>query len=651
MDKINCISKIKNTEVAENDLYRRFKLQFDTLLSPTFFKKNLAQMETCYVEDPEMERRINDVNEDITDTITILTGQAGCGKSTLLNHCFCFINATILYSNDILIFPANYNGRVRGIGLTEMNVDDIIEDIKKNLTKAIKSMCLRLLEENEELQKLYWEQYIEDFFCFFQDTNGNELNYITEDEKKTLPPKKIRSLCLTRAERMEPFIFYATELKFLLSRKVNKCKKLIIILDDIDPLPQGYQIQLIMQYIRFYECLRNVNSEKYEKEFLVNMIFSVRPETYRNIMSYYEISAYAITRIIEKKKSVDLWDILEKKFDFLSRKPQVTNIDAWRHAYNILKIVGKKFNKRYSSMIKNLSEQNLREAQINFLKVLSNRSWIQKNALKEPEFTIYESDYVFNNITVIRALTCSNYFVYKNHKDVLCPNLFIVEESKDYCLISLHLILYLNRFSERAIKDDNPDIAIEKIIESFRSIFSYLNKDIWKVIYYFFERKIIIKSLYDKTRVNYCDAENELAETSLVHLSSKGAELWNMFHTDSVYLELCREDYPRDYSKKINNSFSSFELLQDNHQDKIFLDLLIILSGLLEKEEAELKKIKKRKKMQLYQESFGSELLVENLMCGVIKSIEYSGKSNESVEFYINQLNNKIETIKENYLC
>ena len=124
-----------------------------------------------------------------------------------------------------------------------------------------------------------------------------------------------------------------------------------------------------------------------------------------------------------------------------------------------------------------------------------------------------------------------------------------------------------------------------------------------------------------------------------------------MFHTDSVYLELCREDYPRDYSKKINNSFSSFELLQDNHQDKIFLDLLIILSGLLEKEEAELKKIKKRKKMQLYQESFGSELLVENLMCGVIKSIEYSGKSNESVEFYINQLNNKIETIKENYLC
>ena len=55
--------------------------------------------------------------------------------------------------------------------------------------------------------------------------------------------------------------------------------------------------------------------------------------------------------------------------------------------------------------------------------------------------------------------------------------------------------------------------------------------------------------------------------------------------------------------------------------------------------------------MQLYQESFGSELLVENLMCGVIKSIEYSGKSNESVEFYINQLNNKIETIKENYLC
>lgn len=651
MDKINSISRFKNIEVSENDLYGRFKPQFDTLLSPLPTKKNLEEMEKCYVKDPEMERLLNDVKTDITDTITILVGEAGCGKSTLLNHCFSFTNTSIHYSDEILLFPANYNGKVRENVLTEVKKNEIaiVEDIKKNMTKAIKSMCSRLLEKCEGLKQLYWRQYLDEFYLFFDETNGNELNYyVTEEEKMNLSRIEYRRLCLSRVECTEPFIFYATELKYLLSRKINKCKKILIILDDIDPLPQAYQIQLIMQYIRFYECLRNIDSKEYEKEFLINIIISVRPETYRNIMSHYEISAYSITRIIEKKKSVDLWDILEKKFDFLSQKPQVANLDDWKQAYNILKIVGKKFNKRYSIMVKNLSEQNLRKAQAEFLKVLSNRSWIQKNGLKEPESSIVESDYVFNNITVIRALTCSNYFVFKNYRDVLCPNLLIVDEGKNYSMINLYLLLFLNRYSDTHSLGNNPDILLENILHIFTSVFDYSDKDIWKVIRYFFERKIIVKSVYDKTKVNYCDREDELSEMSLIHLSSKGTELWNMLQSDSVYLELCREDYYRDYSKGGNNCLCSYELLQENQQAAIFIDLLVILIEICSKEEDILKRIKKRKKIHLYFEYFGDNLVTEHLLCGVRKSIEYSGQG-YNTEGYMEPLNKKIETINRNF--
>ena len=60
-------------------------------------------------------------------------------------------------------------------------------------------------------------------------------------------------------------------------------------------------------------------------------------------------------------------------------------MESWNDACRVLDILNNKFNARYSTMIKNLSLWNTRDAIELYKQVLENRVWIQRNMEKSKE--------------------------------------------------------------------------------------------------------------------------------------------------------------------------------------------------------------------------------------------------------------------------
>lgn len=117
------------------------------------------------------------------------------------------------------------------------------------------------------------------------------------------------------AETEESYIYIITQLKYYLTNEKCPYERIMIILDDVESLPYQYQEQLILQYLRFYTCMRNLPDIDMEikRNIYVNLLISVRPATYKLLKKAEAVSAYSITREIYKTESVDMKNILRKR--------------------------------------------------------------------------------------------------------------------------------------------------------------------------------------------------------------------------------------------------------------------------------------------------------------------------------------------------
>lgn len=608
-----------NPRIGASDIYRKFKVQFDALFDPGEVARNDTEFEKIYVSDIDFENKIETFRKSIGNMASFCVGYTGIGKTTSIRHCFSLgvkNTTTYIESRKELVFPAFFDGH------------NLEADYSEDLAQKISGVCSYLERENPELKPfLRSEDGIKAFYRFIEDTKpeileDNPLDFLNTSEMEEITQR------LNTARVKHKYSYYAIRLKFLIAQKYNRYERLIIILDDIESLPHDYQQNLLRLYLSFYECMtRTVYPTT--GSYNVNLLICLRPHTLRLFNNNRSLETYPINgNPITKDDAIDLAKMFEKRFKYYTERDSrvIGNIETWKECYDALDGMNKMFSGQYKRMISNLCFMNIRESLSYYAKIFANRLWIQKNKEVFAEFTISPPDYLFNNITVIRALSCNEGTVYFNETTNILPNLLLTTRDKDY---SIYCLLLISLFYSRRVAGEPYGLnSTEKseLLRELRSIFS--EEDITafeKCIFYLFEKKIFRKSIRDKDDYSSLDRKESLKDDSKLYLSSKGEEMWRMLSQDSVLLELFREDAFRDYEAYDFNNLPSFCLMSSGNQEGIFLDLLKYIESLRDLED-DLRNSLNNYKRKKFDKMFERNMVVSQLFSGVERSLRYSGK-------------------------
>lgn len=644
--QINELRNIQGDPIAKSDIYTRYRRAFDKLLTLEDMTMPYGPGDMFYLSDTDFEEDIGAVINDTDDSISVVVGYGGVGKSTSLRHIFKYrtLGATFHGENKkLLLFAAHYNGYVSSEEKDTGHVavrDDLrqrIDSVSSFLEKHCKGLYERFISDKGQ----------DEYYTYIEETNGHILENLSYKEKLNLSTKEQRLKKLERAFDRDEFTCAATKLKYYMGCKECPCEKIIIILDDIEPLPYKQQRELVMQYSKFISCMKNRLEKLSEKPYTVHLIISMRPYSYMELNRDEAFRVFFITRRIFKRNRIDFGKLLEKKINYYSTEIPHERRETWNDACNILKILTKKFNSQYSEMIKNLVLWDIRDSIGIFKDILMNRVWIQRNMEKISTFSINEDNFVFNNITVLRAISCGSSFIYKESLDNPVPNILQNDRGDEYWWFPILSILahFKPKTRTKYTYGSEPEKAGD-IYKMYETVFPNMNGLKAKIQYslnFLFESRIIMRGIDD---IN-ANGGKQIYDDTLLHLSPRGYELTKMAGNDSVYLELCREAVYRDYSREGSIPQSSYELMRIGKQYMIFIDLLQFVLELLEEEKKYIKYSITHNTLPQYINAFGNEIINAMFLTGIENSIRYSGHDNDDRIMGVrNRVNEKITELR-----
>lgn len=656
--KINEMSLIRNDDVTKTSIYSYYKKQFEKILSLNDARQGTLKEKQFYIHDIQLEKELEAIFDDSTDTISFLIGYAGIGKSTSLRQFFQFRSSEPVLQQEktVLVFPVTFNSV-----LNESNIRSSFNDkkyleaaykIKDELAFSIEALC-SFLEDNFPglREQFYSDEGIAKFYKYIKYTNSKSLEFLSFNEKRRLSGLQLMEKSLECLYHNDHFVYSATKLKYYLSRNVCRCKKMIVILDDIEPLPYEVQLQLVLQYAKYYECMRNTCEKMEQKTYIINMLISLRPHTYRILREYHGLKAFVVNREIYKKNMVSLGELFQRKIEYYKEESQNSDEMAWEKVDKVLKKLNSKYESKFAEMIKNISLCNTRDACDIYKLILRDRNWISHNTGGARETNGFGCAYVFNNVTVLRAIACGQSYIYNGKESKWIPNILYNTADKSFSYLNMCVIfLCLEKYGD-SLRCGIDSLKYDEIISAFSKSFpEYFNliDDLHTSIKYLFEKKILRKSINDTDRIETLDCPESLTKNSILYLSSRGKEIWKMLGSDSVYLELCREDSFRDYDNGVNNSESSYELLQDGKQIEIYLDLLRYLSEIIDEEKNFLVYAKEKHSIPVYRRLITKKVISSHLYCGLKKSMDYVGcKQHVMLNSERREVEKKIEELYE----
>lgn len=618
--KINKLSRVVVGEVNYN-LYKKYEKQFDYFLNVDGFRNSVTDLERYYVPDAEIEAELKSILELPMDSLVAFVGYQGMGKTSDIKKVFKLSNSVArLDSKEKTIFlPIFWQSVIK----EEWDYTSIISDF----SRRIASVCSMLEEDNEDLAlQFYSEQGKEKFYQFIRKLNPDKLEDVASD-RKTIEEK------VYYFHRMFPLHYYVTKLKFYLLNEKCKYRRLVIILDNIEANKKEEVKKIIIKYVEIFSSLQEFPmSEKKTKRICMNLLMVLRPSTKKRIHLEKILQTRQFSKIITKKKGLDLCKYFENKKEMIPLSILKSEEEDWNTAYSILYSFSNKFEQKYSKMLQNLSYMNIVATLELYKKVLNNMVWIIEKRQNG------EYEYVFNNITVIRSIACGNSPVYYNYEENIIPNIFMnanLLEPKGI-LFGMYLLKYFYLREETRKDYGKCGISENELIKDFVYIFGVeFEEEITAFLKYFRKRGILNYGIYD-TKV----------DNRTLYLSPKGYELWRMLRNDSVLMELYREDFIWEYQEDENEVLSSYELMKD--QGEIFLRLLKKLEFLFEVECDWMKQVSSERKYALYLRMFGERMLVEHMLNGIKRSTEYSGKiANPDITNMIMSLELRIQSVQD----
>lgn len=421
-------SIFNDTKVEDkNEIYKKFAFQFSNLFNTGETAKNNEDFEKMYIADIEFEEAINNFLRSINSTAQFCIGYTGIGKTTSLRHCFNLgvstapvltTSSKITKDKYMVIFPTFLDGYMQ----SSSNYFD--------LPGRVSAVCTVLEKAHPELQEicnsfdgrreLY--EFILEHTPHILETGAS----LWELEKSSEEDRIIKRL--DNGMKYYPLEYCACKLKFYILKKYDRYDRLVIILDDVESLPEDFQEHIIADYFRLFSCMQNTIYPE-DSNYRVNLMISLRPHTYRiffNGMRGRMLAAYPLETPIIKSHAVDLTSLFQNRFDYYtSMSPKVIgNLESWNVCYEQLMLINQAFDSRYKNMISNLSFMNVRASLAEYAKIFTNRFWVQHIHADSGAFSVFPHELTINNVTVIRALGCGNSKIFTGEYNPIIPNFF-----------------------------------------------------------------------------------------------------------------------------------------------------------------------------------------------------------------------------------
>lgn len=609
----------RNYIIGSSDIYRKFGDQFDKLFDAKEVAKDKKEFEKMYVHDKNFEKQLWNFRKFPNSITKFCVGYTGIGKSTTLRHVFelgvskeAFFNT----KKKEIVFLTCLDGYQRN-------------EIKKfNLVDRIAAVCRGMENLYPELREILPTiDGKKEFYKFVQTHTSYILQNINPFEAMDMDENEEILSRLKGAYEKYPFEYFANLLKFYIKKKYDLFHQLIIILDDIESLPENSQKSTIAEFLKLQDCMQNTDYPQNGK-YNVKLLITIRPHTYRLMRTDREIESFAISDPpIIKYDSVDLTQLFSKRFNYYTESSDkvIGNKDTWEKCYAELEQMNELFDGKYKTMIKNLCFKNVREALASYARVFANRFWVQKNKPREDIFTISAPEYSFNNINVIRSLACNEEKMFWGDIGCIIPNIFDTTKEKDYSIYCLLVLYYFKNKGGQESYGKNSD-SLNEVLDNWSNVFGQDITDKMKQsMNFLFLRKILRKAIDDSDDEKTLDTLESLTPNSKLYISPRGYEMCKMLMGDSVLLEMLRENAWRDYEDWEYSEECSSDLMSYGRQDLIFVDLLEYIEYLAEKEMDIVVIIKTSGNMQAYKDIYGQTPIMSFLLEGVKKSLDYSG--------------------------
>lgn len=614
------IKRIKDTPLSSSDFHDEFY---------TFFNKQIdfvwgdRKEEPVYINVISAEEQLKKYLSYGGSKIIYLLGNPGVGKTAFLKHFFCVSDCMTHVNNELGI-------AVMSIGFRGQSID---MDVRDFISGSISSLCSDIEEQFGFRDDFYSEEGHLGFYEFIHRTMPSMLEHISSVDFIGKSKSEQRLYALKQARINDRLKYEESRLKYYLIRYCSNLERFILIMDNIEAFSIPIQQVITRDMLSVFSFILDMPSEDnngYDKlvcDLSVYLIMSMREQTYRHLFQMDDIRAYEPVSYLSLEHPVDMGAYIDKMFVLAD---QSEDGEKWNIAHEIMQNLCHKFNNKYSDMFANLSNYEFTTLKRCYKKVFTNKVWILRGNRRKDFLEMSKTDYLFNNISVIRALACGNNAVYRGEKSRVIPNLFLSDEFGDNSIICLFVLVYFLRNDGRLSKN--------KIISAFSNLFRELRgilEIVERILNHFLKCGVI--------ELDYKSVDG--GETDMLILTPRGRELWNMFSSDSVLLELYREDH---YCED-NGSFdfrSSYDLMERVGQYELFRQLFLYIEMLLLQERKLRLEAARLGSLNLLENCFGRKIITRYLLDGVLKSVEYSGYiNNDDIKEAIKVLVGKMKAI------
>lgn len=589
--KINMLENYQITSEDENILSEKCGNALRYLLSEDKLP------DVFWEEDDEAKKQMDSFLTDAGEQRLLFVGALGIGKTRFLRRYFSLFNGENfkIENENLVIFLL---GDGSGVVENHNNMDYFAEEFEK--------ICEYY--EKKYVKKEEWVSVNAKKFCLFvMEVKKDVLAHpwISMDEDESTYKEEIRVLI----ER-KPLTYYIMKLKYYLLM-IKKCKNVVLVCDNIKDT-KSYET--VIEKIN--GCIRNYDSNKYQG-YHTKTVFVMNDYTYQKISD--ELGTLFDKRITKEKK-LNIQGLIDERFNYALRAGEKWMIErefdesALYSAKSAIDELNTRFNHKYQKMILGLSMYDKKKVLQCYKKIIFNRTWVRKKRFSyAKDVKDINTDFLFNNITCIRALGCGNEQVYNPDKqsDSFIPNILYNTEEEEYCIYNLLLMKYFLRNQRKCFYKDEKEIldVCKKIwgegleYTRFRSALNYLIK------------MNIVECIREETTSDKRPDKN-------YSITTKGSVLWDMFLGDSMLMELFREDYYRFCDS--DNMKSGYELLSAEKQYIIFEDLLWMIGQFIADENKLYEIAFDRGYGTEYEVVFGKKRMAFYLLEGIKKSITYS---------------------------
>lgn len=610
---------VSDPPLKKNDLFRKFSQIFQEITSKEFNAFGMYHREAYISVAPDLEEKIVDLLNSPCDEIIPISGYTGVGKTYLLLY-------TLKKYYDIDEIKPNFPYVFKTIGAqtSDLFIYCSHEDYHRSVLQDIPTLLMARLEVMRESLIKYSGQAdvsVEELNQYINDTRP-EIKYYKQKDRK----------------------YFECVSKLIMILHKNLIRNVIFIFDDLESLEEEKQHSMIDDFLSLFEMIKNGN----KRDYVCKFIFSVRTTTFFNIYKQDFYNTHRHNACLHMRMVPFLKDIFEKRFNLIQKNKDLLekagNKDAWIEAKEILIRLANRVDKLYAKILFELNNNNISNAINDFIKILENRRWTQKNVNPTASFEIIEYHYHINDINILRVLSMGENSIYfqTTINSLRCILYNPGNLSDDfYSYYILQYFYYRYEASRRNTDFDQQSYNIDRIKCIFQELFGSgnmvskrenLNTAIENIFKYYLENRII---KYDDT------PRKDLDNLDRFYLMPRGIVLYKLFFEKTILLQIFRDAFLLDIDKHIS------KCSKDLTQDELFNETIIYINDYFNYEKKYFNVIINSGKVDYYIKNFGDFTISLLLINALERSIrEYYIKSSPS-QCFLERFNNLKRDIEE----